>query len=234
MRIAIVEDEDVVAEKLKEYIERYAEAKRIYIETIRFVDPTMLIEHYKPVYDIIFMDIIMPHINGFVAAQKLREMDEKFLLIFVTNMQNYAVKGYEVSAFDFIVKPIGYNLLKIKMNRALKVLSSRNTEEMISLSLNGIVKVISTRNIIFVDVNGHTLTFHTTDGDFSQRGSIERAENMLGKNFVRCNNCYLVNLAYVKEVLPNMINVGGYALAVSRSKKKFFMDALTNYLGKRI
>lgn len=234
MKVAIVEDEDAAAEKLQSGLERYARENGIAIEAVRFVDPTLLLEAYRPVYDIILMDIVMPHVNGFAAAKKLRELDEEVLLIFVTNMQNYAVKGYEVSAFDFIVKPFTYGVLEAKLARACKRLGERQTGACISVTVERSVKVLPVLKVHYVEIRGHTLTYHTQEGCFTARDTLEHAEAMLGAGFARCNNSFLVNLAHVRGVDKNNVIVAGEMLAVSRNKKKEFMQALANYLGKKV
>ena len=234
MKIAVVEDEDLAAKQLEDCLQRYAKENDFCVEVVRFADPTPLLAQYKPIYDMIFMDIVMPHINGFTAAQQLRQLDEEVLLVFVTNMQNYAVKGYEVSAFDFIVKPITYKVMRLKMDRAVKALAAQKRGESISVAVNGALKVLPLREIYYVEISGHTLTYHAQSGDYSVRDSLERAEAALGGNFARCNQCYLVNLAYVTQFGQSSIEVAGSELAVSRNRKKSFMQALTNYLGKRV
>ncbi len=72
-------------------------------------------EHYRADYDIVFMDIELPGINGMEAAHRLREIDQQVILIFVTNMAQFAVKGYEVDALDYIIKPAQYGPLSIKL-----------------------------------------------------------------------------------------------------------------------
>ena len=235
MRVAIVEDEDSAAESLAEYIAQYSNKYGITMETERFIDPLALFDKYVPVYDIIFMDIIMPHLNGMTAAEKLRKIDPDTVLIFVTNMRNYAVKGYEVNALDFIVKPVSYNLFERKMNRAVKVVSEKKAEASVSVTAKGVTKVIPIRKILYVEGAGHVVTYHTEEGDYSMRSTLDKAESALPKDsFARCNYSYLVNLMHVKSVDANSVDVSGVSLAVSRNKKKEFLSALANYLGKRV
>lgn len=63
-------------------------------------------ENYQPAFDLIFMDIEMKPLDGMKAAQQIRKTDQKTVIIFVTQMAQYAVKGYEVGALDFMVKPV--------------------------------------------------------------------------------------------------------------------------------
>ena len=65
------------------------------------------------------MDIEMPDLDGLAASQKLREIDRSVILIFITNLAQFAVRGYEVDALDFVVKPVTYYVLALKLKRAI-------------------------------------------------------------------------------------------------------------------
>ena len=118
LRCAIVEDSPRELEHLKECLARYSAERDIPLETTVFGDAASFLEHYRADYDIVFMDIELPGINGMEAAHRLREIDRQVILIFVTNMAQFAVKGYEVDALDYIIKPAQYGPLSIKLDRA--------------------------------------------------------------------------------------------------------------------
>ena len=105
-KFAIVEDNEAAAEKLAGFLERYANENNEVFEIIKFHDALDFLDGYRTVYDAVFMDIEMPGIDGMEAAHRLRRLDQKVILVFVTNMASYAVKGYEVNATDYIVKPV--------------------------------------------------------------------------------------------------------------------------------
>ena len=107
--IAIVDDDENIRQQLQSYLKKYTENFGEDFVVSEFSIPEAFLTNYKSNYDVVFMDIDMPGMNGLQAAKRLRELDEKVVLIFVTNLAQYAIKGYEVAATDFVVKPVEYS-----------------------------------------------------------------------------------------------------------------------------
>ena len=112
LRIAIVEDEASVRETLKSYIERFSEETGEHHVISEFQDGDEILDGYSAEYDLILLDIQMKRIDGYETAKKIRALDEDVILVFVTNMADYAIKGYGVRAMDFILKPVEYVMLR--------------------------------------------------------------------------------------------------------------------------
>ena len=89
-------------------VERYARENGEQFRTSVFSDGDEILEGYAANYDIILLDIQMRRMDGMRAAERIRELDTDVILIFVTQMVNFAVRGYAVNAMDFLVKPISY------------------------------------------------------------------------------------------------------------------------------
>ena len=96
IRVAIVEDEAAVRDQLMGYVQRYMRQYDAQIEVTMFTDGVEILEEYRPVYDIIFLDVEMQHLDGMETASRIRALDSDVLLIFITNMAQYAIKGYAV------------------------------------------------------------------------------------------------------------------------------------------
>lgn len=230
IRIAIVEDDPVEAKNLKEFLERYGSEKNKGFEISVFPEAVNFVSFYRPQYDIIFMDIDLPNLNGMSAAKKLRKKDEVVTIIFVTNLRQFAVEGYSVNALDFVVKPVRYTEFESLMNKALRQLSYKADKEVVISSANGVVRV-SVSDILYVEVDKHRLIYHTTDGTRDRWGTLKEIEKELPKeSFVRCNSGYLVNLRHVKKVEDEFVFVGSERLVISRAKRTEFISALTDYL----
>ncbi len=231
VRAAIVEDEPEAANLLRAMINRYFEARggdctvTVFDNALRFLDV------YKADFDIVFMDIEMPDLDGMRAAEQLRKLDPLVLLVFVTNMQQYAVKGYAVDALDFVVKPIEQRAFFALLDKAVRILSNKPGAEITVRSMTG-VRRISAARIRYVEVRRHRLTFHTEDGEFEAWGNLRDIEKELpSEMFSRCNIGYLVSLQHVSGVDGDDVVVCGDRLKISRPRRKEFMSDLANYFG---
>ena len=119
--IAILEDEDGAAELLISYIEKYSAVTGQKFEIMRFKSAVEFLADYKSVYAVIFSDIQMPEMNGMDAAVELRKRDKTVSIIFITNLVQYAQRGYEVDAVSFLVKPVSYFDFSMKFKKALDI-----------------------------------------------------------------------------------------------------------------
>ena len=232
LKFAVVEDEDNAAERLTNCIKRYCGEHDIQYKIDRYGSAVDFLKNYRLQYDIVFLDIVLPYLNGIDAAKELRKLDETVTIIFVTNMANLAVKGYEVAALDFIVKPVVYDSFAMTIERAVNaVLRHRSVE--VCIQTDRTVRFISASRISYIEVSRHNLVYHTDEGEIKARGTLNSLEKQLeSENFVRCNSCYLVNMKFVKIVDGDDLILVGARLKISRAKKKAVMQALTNFLGK--
>lgn len=227
--VAVVEDEKDSALKLKRFIDKYAESSEFDFEIVLFPDGGRFLSSGKK-FDIVFMDIEMPGDNGLAVVKALREKDPDALVIFCTNLAQYAVNGYEVAAFDFMVKPITYYDFRLKFDRVAACLKNRKKTEIWVASRQG-KKLIVGEKLKYVEVMRHTLVYHTVDGEVTGTGTLKSAaETFSLPNFALCNQCFLVNLAFVTEINGNTVIVDGDELTISAPKKKEFVRALNTYL----
>lgn len=231
IKVAVVDDEMAERKLLAQYFAQLAQEMKEDVQTIEFAGGGELLKGYDYSFDLVCLDIDMQGQNGIDTAKKLRAMDEKVLIIFITNMAQMAIRGYEVQALDFIVKPVNYYNFAMKMKVAVNLMNRRVSKNIVLNTANGFQKISSDR-MYYVEVSGHYLYYHTAEGIFKQKASLKELEDALGGlPFKRCNNCYLVNLKYVDCVNKDDVRVGGDWLKISRPRKKKFLQDLANYMG---
>lgn len=232
-RVGIVEDNKEYQKLLERFLVRYGEKNGVNWKIDFFSNGLDLIDEYNPVYDILFLDIDMPFLDGMEAAERIRRVDEKVLIIFVTNLAQYAIKGYSVGAFDYILKPVSYEPFSMKIQKAVNILDKR-TKRYLILSKNDEFVRVPVMDILYVEVINHQLIYHMKTETYQEYRSLKDVEVMLGKGFARCNNCYLVNLEHVKGIKDDYVLVGNDRLKISRPKKKDFMFLLSEYYQFRV
>ena len=231
LRIAIVEDEQPVAEQLREFVGRFCRENGEEADVTIFPDGIDITEEYRSVWDIILMDIEMPHLDGMSAARQIRRTDSTVVLIFITNMARFAIKGYEVDAMDFMLKPVKYAQFALKLKKAVRIVSERR-QHYLMISAGGLDRRIPIDEILYIEVMNHRLHIHTAEDEFVIRSSLQKMEEQLaGLHFSRSSNSYMVNLRNVTGLRRDSVLVPGHELPLSRSKRKEFLQELSDYMG---
>ncbi len=233
LKIGVVEDNIAEMKPLLDFLDGYFRNKGIEQNTASFTSSESFLSNKNFDYDILFLDIELPGMNGMDLARAYREKNKKTVIVFVTNMAQYAINGYEVEAYDFIVKPIKPGILNIKLDRILEKLSlSSNDKVVISIDRRPTVFVYD--SIMFIETSNHNITINTSDGKvYKARASLSSLEkDFVAHGFYRISSYALVNLKYVTGIDHDDVMIKDNAIRVSRPKKKDFMLALSNYLGR--
>lgn len=228
-KIAIVEDTvtdlDFLSSNLKSY---YGDDGKY--EITPFKNGRLFLDAYKPIYDIVFMDIDMPEVNGMDTAIQLRAMDSSVTLVFVTNLKQYAITGYKVDAIDYLLKPVAKDRLYSLMDKIEKRLAFMTENDVVIQSGKNFARV-NESDILYLESQKHYVIYHTKNKDISVFGSMkEESERLNPDHFAFCNNCYFVNLNQVKMVDKEFVYIGSARLEMSRRKKQEFLLKLSNTL----
>ncbi len=227
-QVAIVEDEHSYQEQIASFVIQYGEEKGVTYEITTYSDGADIVNVEKH-YDIIFFDIEMKQLNGMDAAREIRKKDTNVVLVFITNMAQYAIEGYSVGALDFVLKPIDYYSFAFRMDRAMERVATQKKGELLLNIADGVAKV-NTDDIYYVEIANRMLHYFTTQGELVLRGTMQGAEEQLREyHFVKCNHWYLVNLKYVSRISENTVYVGEKCLEISRRNKSAFVKSVTDY-----
>lgn len=223
-KIALVDDSLEALDQLELFLVKFFVEKNVQYEINKFSHGFNFLDSLKNDYQLVFLDIDMPGINGLDIARKIRKVDTNVLIVFVTNMAGCAINGYEVAATDFLVKPIKKEQLYFCLNRCLEKLANTHYKKITIKTSDGYIALMEDK-IVYVEVRLHSLIFHTIDSSHECYGSLKDLENVLSQNkFSRCNSCYLVNLNYVESINGDTCKLINAELPISRSKKKVFIE----------
>lgn len=230
VHIAVVEDDINYTKQLTGYIQQYSLENNVPVSTVTFPNGDGITNEYSAKYDMILMDIDMPFMDGFSAAQYIRNMDSEVIIIFITNLTQYATKGYAVEAFDYILKPITYFSFCQYFKRALDRLNRRKQHYLL-INLKGGVKKQAVSEIMYIECRSHTLTFYTKDGEYTTHGKMGKLEDELSPyGFYRIHSGFLINLEYVEKYQDYFVSINDKMLPVSRVRKKDFLENLSDYI----
>lgn len=220
--IAIVENQEEDRNVIESYIKKYQMNSSDYDFNITYFQSGILfVDKYKSNFDIVFMDIDMPQMDGLETAKKIREVDSKVLIIFITNLAQMAIKGYSVNAFDFVPKPVSYYEFSTMLTRALNKNSfDRKTVKIDALS------------IVYAEVINHSLIFYTQEGEeintWDSLSNVYKQVKDLG--FAKVNNSQIVNLRSVLLIDGFDITLkNSKHLFLSRKEKKEFYSTFVSF-----
>jgi len=234
LNIAIVDDEKHYSDELNTFIKAYASETDLEVNVDTFDNGLDLIFDFKPFYDVYLLDIKMPHMDGMELAKLIRQSDQKAVILFITNTPHFAIQGYEVNAFDYIVKPMQYGTFKLIFKSALKMIKRSN--DRLSILVDGESLLINTEDIIFIEVSDHLLTIETLQSSFQIFASLKEIEAKLSAStFVRCNKSTLINLRHIERIqLDKIFMTDDHNFVASRSKKKLVQKAFIDYYSQMV
>lgn len=184
-------------------------------------------------FDLLFLDIKMPDLNGMELARLLRRREETCLLVFVTAVSEYVFEAYDVEAFAYLVKPITDEQLTKVLTRGAEKLR-KTSAEFLLVSSQHAVRKIPLQDIVYIEAMGRILRIHTlrdTIETYEQIGQMEK--RLCEKDFFRCHKGYLINLKYVETFDKNLIQMETKdTILLARRRYDDFARALMHYMKK--
>ncbi len=226
INIAIVEDDGEEADRLYSFLEQYRVEHQRELQIHRFSTVSSFETSFSSQYELIFLDIELPDGNGMNLARRIREKDTGVVLLFITHLAQYAIDGYTVSALDYILKPIEYPSLALKLNRAMIRIRNNRQEYLTLRSGNSTVRV-STSELKYIEIYKHHIRYHLTETTLESYGILSKVEESLPKKgFFRCSNSFIINLRFIDRFDSANVYIQDVCIPVSRAKKK---ELITEY-----
>jgi len=203
MKIAVIEDEKVHRDLLAAYVERWAEEQGRAVTLCDFDNAESFLFLYEEEgdFDILFIDIQMPGMNGMELARKVREKDRDIVIVFTTGLTDYLEEGYEVEALHYLVKPLKEEKVRSCLQRASR---RRREEDYLTLHTEEEVLKISVESINYAEARGHGCAIGIKEDKgvpLPVRESLSELAGLLEKgNFVKCHRSYLCNVGNIHHI----------------------------------
>lgn len=222
LSFCILDDEPEQTKLLNKMLSDYFTECNVTFETETYHSSELFLERWtrsEKKYHIYFLDVLMPGKNGIQVAREIRKKDKTAHILFLTTSPEYALEGYEVRAYNYILKP----LRKEKLYGTLTELSGAFSLPVKQLQIvkNGVVKHILYREIVYIEVrrNKLLLVLHTGE-EVETYSTITEMESCLKNEdiFTRTHRSYIVNMQYIKEFTSTEICLRPeYRIPVSRT-----------------
>lgn len=225
-------DDDI---QMRRFLRSSIEESGIDCAIAEFSNGAELLRNYQG-YEILFLDIDMPLVNGIEAAKRIRRKDRKVKIIYVTGYQDYMQRSFDVHPFSFLVKPIRKGMIVKQLQEAL--LYSREAEKADTLRLETTegTEEIAVPDIYYLEYQRRKLRLVMKQGECMIRGKIsEFSEKLLPYGFATPHKSFVVNLYHVKSIRGyDIFMMNGDQIPLSQKRSTEFRGILGKYQADRI
>ncbi len=244
LRAILIDDELNSLQNLQQKLEGFCPDVSIVAVTQKPEEGILLIRQHQP--DVVFLDIEMPRMSGFRMLEQIGDYD--FDIIFTTAYNHYSIDAIRISAFDYLVKPIGIEELQHAVERLSKSLhrqtkekidilkkslnDSRSQEDKIAISTSEGIEFIPIKNIIHIESKSNYSKIFLTDSKSMLVTKILKdfEEMLVPYNFYRVHNSHLINLTYIQKYVRSegghVMLQDGTVIDISRRKKEEFLKMI--------
>jgi two-component system LytT family response regulator len=244
MNVFIVEDEEHSRKTLVNFLHKYTDGIRVMGSSDHVSDAIEQINEKRP--DLVFLDIDLPDGNGFEVLDGINHFSPK--VIFVTAYNQYAIKAFQVSAIDYLLKPVDPLLLKKAVEKArswestieeqqkLKQTLTENRKssklEKLALPTQQGMQFVKIDDIIRIEADGNYATLYLVSGEKKLISkSLKQFQTWLeGLNFFRIHHSHIININNIKEYIKGeggfVILDNGHQVEVSRRRKEEFLKVI--------
>ena len=226
MRIAICEDEEHAQKRLKKIICDWATVKKISTDISHFPSAEAFLMIWPETqFDLVFLDIQMKQMTGIELAALICKSDANMLIVFVTNHRQYAINGYDVNAFHYLIKPISPAKLLPILDKAYMIWHSNHEGSILISTDSAQIKLIFS-DIFYISKNGNMATVNIGGKSYETRKALSEFAAILPSNFLRCHRSFIVNLYKIDSLYKSALTLSnGDTLPVSRDNAKVISDA---------
>lgn len=232
IKVAICDDMNIDRHCLVSLVSELLDKRRLKYCIYQFSSGEELLAE-QLMFDIIFLDIQMPGIDGIEVAKRFYEAGSQAFLIFTTSYNEYIGEGYKVRAFRYLMKPVSRCDVEEAVNKILKIIS----EERILFKKNKTYYSIPQKDILYIESanGGRGVLIHTIKSKMADSRSMEEYDQLLSKSrFFRSHRCCYVNMEFIESYDKSSIFLkGGEQVWLSCKRHKRFVEAFDSYKWER-
>ncbi|WP_105614066.1 LytR/AlgR family response regulator transcription factor [Vallitalea okinawensis] len=217
MRVILVDDEKPALEELEYILKSFGD---IHIAG-KYTDPVKALEDIKDLKpEVVFLDISMPEMDGFLLADAIMKLDDSIQIVFATAYDEYAIQAFDINAVDYIMKPFYEDRINKTIQRIRKGMGNRSNENndniknaikghslkkcnKLAVWLNDRIILINQCNILYCTVKDGATYIITKDNEFYVPDTLSKLEEQLEcQHFFRCHRSYIINIEQIEEIIP--------------------------------
>lgn len=224
-KVIVVDDEYLARELMSTYIQKIPD-----LDLIASVENPMevqnIINHHQ--VDLMFLDIEMPQIKG---MDLIKQLEQPPAIVLTTAYSNYALEAFEWDVLDYLVKPFPFDrflksVQKFKSRKAESKSEAIETANYYSFRSNGQWNRVKHQDILFFEADREYVKLYTTHQYFMFLMTLKQLESDLPAEFIRVHKSYIVSKNKVESISGFLIQINGYHVPVSRTKKSEIVKML--------
>lgn len=236
LRAAICDDDPSCIDALETILRQLAQEEGAAIECLRFPDGADLLDRYPEGLDMLFLDIEMPFLSGVETARQVRERDSRVLIVFISNYAQYAIQGYEVGAWRYLLKPLSFERFARELRQPFADCLRRQNDFLCVKGSGGGFSV-PCDDVLYASTNRRkNVELHLPDRCIECYQPLSALEaHLAGRPFFRCHSGFLINLAQVCQIGRDFLILrDGSRIPVSRHRRAALMQAFAAYAGDQL
>lgn len=232
MRIAICDDETQIRELLKDKISRYCFTNNIELNLETFENGEELLQGNFQTFDVLFLDVDMPGMDGLETAKEIRKENRDMLIIFLTAYSEFVFESFKVDAFRYLVKPVPDQELTETLDAVREKLCA--PEENLSFQFQNEMYSIRYSDIIYIEGMRDKLWIYCKDATYRWRGTLKNLNEMLQeKGFFQVHRSYIINMNKIQKYnSQTVVMESDYKVPISKYRLDAFKEEYIKYWSK--